>query len=837
MRRRAPQAQAAVAAKALLEYRQCLDPSAEAPSLAKAVPAKAFTMPPKPPPAKTPRSTESTQQMEAAESTLNGKAAQRKAMAPGKSPLPGKSAPPRKGSFGTAPRGPSWKNAPVPSQAVRSRRRSPQAVAEDTELSFQTPRGESTSSLQKAPPPVDTISPGAESVVAEEDTTEPLNVTFPQAAAGMVAEEDTTGPFTAEDDSDSIDFSSATEAVTEATCPQSHGFLAPGAEEQIDGSIPSSTHELDMGEEDLSAADLLQGHERRLRQRAQTDSAVIHKEREKADSAVTHKPTKLSAPTKEEKRLFLEWQRARDKKLSQPKLRSPDRRSSDDNDEQGLDGDPENDVENAESPSRARDLQLWQERWRRHDSDFNDSKPELELNAGSVLVGLDAEEQGLEELPVAPSSTKHAGNASTHTMTNFGGTEEQERKDAQMTQEEPRNAHSINENSNVEVPSPGRNSQGSRHDSVNSSNGAHSPNRGSPDGNKFLSSTLPPASAHIAMTTMPALKEIHERINVCSARLSADAAESASSHAANGAGHEHDDAAKAEAWQEVEWLRQAVVGMHSHLMLVQQRQKSFEKECQNFQTQVEKVGVTAPSSFVAPPGSAVQLRPQISASPIRRVVSAGTVSSIVRPASTAVTTPAVPLGSPSVPQLWGAFPTPCCAAPEVIVKTAAPSVTLTPRSQSHERMGVARSRQTAQYTPTRPDPLSRTQTPRSMRSPSRSSTPCRNSQDNHIPAALASPRTGTSWVAAPPLPGGFIHSPAQRSARDGTASVPAPLRTSSAPRSPRGYPCAAKQSAPAAPLAIPWHFSGAASVSGLRSPRSMLSPSMPFNAVVNSVPP
>lgn len=919
MRRRAPQAQAAVAAKALLEYRQGLDPSAEAPSLAKAVPAKAFTMPPKPPPVKTPRGTESTQQVEPAESTLSGKAPQRKAMAPAKSPFPAKTAPPKKGgSFGTARRGPTWKEAQVPSKTVRSRGRPPQAVAEDTELSFQTPRDESTSSLRKATPPVDTISSGAESVAAEEDMTEPLSVSFLQAAAGMVAEDDTTaGPITAEDDSDSVAFSSATEAVPEAACPQNQSFSAPEAEEQIDvacpqnqsfvapeaeeqidaacpqnqeclspeedekidGSIPSSKQKPGMGEEDLSTANLLQGHERRLRQRARTDSALTYKEREQArPAAVTHKSTRLYAPTKEKKALIGEWQRARDKKLAKPKVRSPERHPLDEHDE-GLDGTPEKGEENGSSPA-----QPWQQRWRRQDSDLNDSRTEMELNAGSVLVGLDAEEQGaeeqeqegehtgLQELPAAPSSTKHAGDASTLTV-NFTGSGQVAQEEPQnthsssenskvgvqspgrssqgrMVQEEPQNAHSNSENSNVCVPSPG----GSRHDSVNSSNGASpnrvnssngvlSPNHSSPDSNKWLSSTLPPANTHTATTTMPALQEIHERINLCSARLCADAAGSASSHAANGADHENDSAAKAEAWKEVEWLRQAVVGMHSHLMLVQQRQKSFEKECQNFQTQVEKAGVsapssfvTAPSSFVVPPGSSVQLRPQMSVSPIRRVVSAGTVSSIVHPASTTVPAAAVPLGSPSVPQLWGAFPAPCSAAPQVIVKTAAPSVTLTPRSRSHERMGVARSRQASQSTPVRPDPLSRTQTPRSVHAPSRSSTPSRHVQDSNIPAVIASPRLGASWVAAPALPGGFIHSPAQRFARDGTASVPAPMRTSSVPRSPRGYPCAAKQSAPAAPLAIPWQFSGAASMSGLSSPTSLLSPSMPVYAHVNSAP-
>lgn len=66
------------------------------------------------------------------------------------------------------------------------------------------------------------------------------------------------------------------------------------------------------------------------------------------------------------------------------------------------------------------------------------------------------------------------------------------------------------------------------------------------------------------MPAMPALREIHERINVCSARLEAEVAESASKSAtdsrANNAlgsieGRDNDSAAKHDAWQEVEWLR------------------------------------------------------------------------------------------------------------------------------------------------------------------------------------------------------------------------------------------------------------------------------------------
>eukprot|EP00930_Biecheleria_cincta_P034735 TRINITY_DN2396_c0_g1_i1.p1 TRINITY_DN2396_c0_g1~~TRINITY_DN2396_c0_g1_i1.p1 ORF type:complete len:436 (+),score=48.76 TRINITY_DN2396_c0_g1_i1:798-2105(+) len=427
--------------------------------------------------------------------------------------------------------------------------------------------------------------------------------------------------------------------------------------------------------------------------------------------------------------------------------------------------------------------------------------------------------------------------------------------------------HGDSEHGNASVLSLGHNSMGSRYDSANSSNAAHSPNRSSPSAANFFSSTLPPARADIAMPMMPALREIHERINTCSARLEAEVAESALESATGNAAKTgpgsigNDPAAKTEAWQEVEWLRQAVVGMHSHLMLVQQRQKSFEKECQEFQAQIEKAGITASSS--AAPGPAAQLRPQPSVSPIRRVVSAGTVSSVVRPAHSTMRTTA-PLASPSVPQLWGAFPAPCSAAPEVIVKTVAPPVASTPptsarcrgqllgafavepvaRSRSHERMTVQRSRQAAQcaVAQARPDPLSRTLTPRSVaRVPSRSLTPWRNPQDSHFP--VASPGRGQDRVATAALPGGFIRSPARQLALDGTASVPAPMRSCSAPRTPsvprtpRGYCLAAKQPAPAAPLAaIPWQFAGAASVSGI-SPRGVLSPSMPFNAVVKSVPP
>lgn len=46
-------------------------------------------------------------------------------------------------------------------------------------------------------------------------------------------------------------------------------------------------------------------------------------------------------------------------------------------------------------------------------------------------------------------------------------------------------------------------------------------------------------------------------------------------------------AAELDSWREVEWLRQAVVSMHQHLLAAQKRQMELERECQQYEVQAQ----------------------------------------------------------------------------------------------------------------------------------------------------------------------------------------------------------------------------------------------------------
>eukprot|EP00913_Durusdinium_trenchii_P025379 g23826.t1 len=79
------------------------------------------------------------------------------------------------------------------------------------------------------------------------------------------------------------------------------------------------------------------------------------------------------------------------------------------------------------------------------------------------------------------------------------------------------------------------------------------------------------------------LQEVYDKFRRCSAQLrEADRGQLLVPGSNAGA----EDTDLGDTWQEVEWLRQAVVGMHSHLLLAQKRQHVLEKKCKEFQEKI-----------------------------------------------------------------------------------------------------------------------------------------------------------------------------------------------------------------------------------------------------------
>lgn len=89
------------------------------------------------------------------------------------------------------------------------------------------------------------------------------------------------------------------------------------------------------------------------------------------------------------------------------------------------------------------------------------------------------------------------------------------------------------------------------------------------------------------------LQEVYDKFRRCSAQLrEADRGQLLVPGSNAGA----EDTDLGDTWQEVEWLRQAVVGMHSHLLLAQKRQHVLEKKCKEFQEKIAEArsgGVSA----------------------------------------------------------------------------------------------------------------------------------------------------------------------------------------------------------------------------------------------------
>lgn len=126
------------------------------------------------------------------------------------------------------------------------------------------------------------------------------------------------------------------------------------------------------------------------------------------------------------------------------------------------------------------------------------------------------------------------------------------------------------------------------------------------------------------------LQEVYDKFRRCSAQLREADLHGKIQAPGSNAGAEDTDLA--DTWQEVEWLRQAVVGMHSHLLLAQKRQNVLEKRCKDFQDKISEIrsqtGPAPDSTLLAPP------RPEKEEKP--RAVYASHVANIANVANVAV---------------------------------------------------------------------------------------------------------------------------------------------------------------------------------------------------------
>eukprot|EP00435_Cladocopium_sp_Y103_P037214 s272_g9.t2 len=122
------------------------------------------------------------------------------------------------------------------------------------------------------------------------------------------------------------------------------------------------------------------------------------------------------------------------------------------------------------------------------------------------------------------------------------------------------------------------------------------------------------------------LQEVYDKFRRCSAQLREADLHGKIQAPGSNAGAEDTDLA--DTWQEVEWLRQAVVGMHSHLLLAQKRQNVLEKRCKDFQDKISEIRPAPDSTLLAPP------RPEKEEKP--RAVYASHVANIANVANVAV---------------------------------------------------------------------------------------------------------------------------------------------------------------------------------------------------------
>lgn len=111
------------------------------------------------------------------------------------------------------------------------------------------------------------------------------------------------------------------------------------------------------------------------------------------------------------------------------------------------------------------------------------------------------------------------------------------------------------------------------------------------------------------------LQEVYDKFRRCSAQLrEADLHRGKIQAPGSNAGAGAEDTDLADTWQEVEWLRQAVVGMHSHLLLAQKRQNVLEKRCKDFQDKISEIrsqtGPAPDSTLLAPPRSEKEEKPR-----------------------------------------------------------------------------------------------------------------------------------------------------------------------------------------------------------------------------------
>jgi hypothetical protein len=101
------------------------------------------------------------------------------------------------------------------------------------------------------------------------------------------------------------------------------------------------------------------------------------------------------------------------------------------------------------------------------------------------------------------------------------------------------------------------------------------------------------------------LNDVYDKICVCSERLKDQKA--ASKAAINGLEgfrlpetllDEADDARR-DTWEEIEWLRQALVGMHQHLMSAQERTRALERQCQEYEAHVQNIDQNGDQTFLS----------------------------------------------------------------------------------------------------------------------------------------------------------------------------------------------------------------------------------------------
>lgn len=90
------------------------------------------------------------------------------------------------------------------------------------------------------------------------------------------------------------------------------------------------------------------------------------------------------------------------------------------------------------------------------------------------------------------------------------------------------------------------------------------------------------------------LQRVYDKMGVCSRRLRGHLSNgSVEGGSADGSSEEEGRRRKqdqhGDAWREIEWLRQAVVSMHGHLVVAQDKQRLLEKECQEHEALLQRL--------------------------------------------------------------------------------------------------------------------------------------------------------------------------------------------------------------------------------------------------------